>query len=163
MSSDLLVIVGYPWSALYLGGLKAVVGAMSTKNATIQPYIRPKIKNPLEDPLIKMSKDRREKELQNEANGRQMSTVSGALLHTVHDVKELEREIRELQDGIDEYQAQADLLKERKSDLLRAKAKLDEWCETFNNLIGELRYPPPKRSCGWKLVHAQVAISSMTP
>ena len=131
---------------------------MSTKNATVQPYVRPKIKDPLQDPVIAMSKARREKELKNDHNSRQMSAVSGALLHKVHDLKKAQAEIRELEDGVQEYQDQINLLHERKADIKKVAEKHVDWCATFDKMIGARRPPslcsptgsaaaPPTRPC----------------
>ena len=92
-------------------------------NSTIRPYVRPKIKDPMDDTLIRMSKERREKELKNESNARQMSVVSGSMLHKMHELNAMQKEIRILQDGVDEYQGRVDLLNDRKSDLNKMIAK----------------------------------------
>eukprot|EP00966_Prymnesium_polylepis_P284707 6577746-Prymnesium_polylepis.1 len=47
---------------------------------------RARIKDPGSDPLIAMSRARHAKELKNEDTSRQMSGVSGALLHKMHDL-----------------------------------------------------------------------------
>lgn len=119
---------------------------MASQRATVQAYARPRVKDPLSDPLIAMQRDRREKELKNEHNSREMSAVSGAMLHRIHDVKRLQQEIKELEEGVLDYQAQIDLLNERKTDLQRSLVKHREWCATFDRMIGESahprRYPP---------------------
>jgi|Transcript_31983 chromosome segregation ATPase len=109
---------------------------MSSKNSTVQPYVRPNIKDPLKDPLIAMSKARRAEELANDNNARQMSAVSGGMLHRTHDLKALHKEMREIQDSIDEYEAQMELMNKRKATILKTRAEHQNWIDTFNSLIG---------------------------
>ena len=68
--------------------------------STVQPYVKPKIKNPAEDPVIAMSRDRRAKELKNESNRRLYSNVGGVLVHKQLELKNLEHEIKALADGV---------------------------------------------------------------
>ena len=77
------------------------------------PYQRPKIKDPMDDPVIAASRDRRTKELKNENTARQVSGLSGAVLHKIHELKEIQKEIRLLEDGVEEYGNQINLFEER--------------------------------------------------
>ena len=98
------------------------------------PYAH--IKDPGLDPVIAMSRDRRKKELAQEKQANAMSGVSTTILHKNHELEKLQREIRELEEGVYEYQAQIDLLEERKSDIRKGQKDDLAWCETFNELIG---------------------------
>lgn len=108
------------------------------KNSTVQPYARPKIKDPSLDPVIAMARARNEKDLMNERNRRQMSGVSGALLHRMHDLKSVRQQIKEIEEGVQEYQDQINLLNERKKDLQKKLVKHNDFCATFDRMIGEI-------------------------
>ena len=52
-----------------------------------------------------------------------MSAVSGALLHKEMELKAVNKEVREVLDGVTEYQDQINLLEERKRDIQKIKDK----------------------------------------
>lgn len=51
-------------------------------------------------------------------------------------LKQLEKEIQALADGVHEYKAQIDLLQGEKQSLEKRIAKNQEWCDTFDSSIG---------------------------
>ena len=104
--------------------------------ASVQPYVRPKIKDPADDPVIAMARDRRAKELKKENQARMVSGLSGGVLHKQHELKQIESEIKLLEEGVQEYQDQINLLNERKNDRAKSLVKHKEWCATFDVLIG---------------------------
>ncbi|KAL1514618.1 hypothetical protein AB1Y20_003712 [Prymnesium parvum] len=126
-------------------------------HATVRPYTRPKIKDPSQDPVISMSRSRREKELKNEQTSREMSGVSGALLHRMHELRQVQQDIKELDEGVQEYQAQIDLLIERKARLQKTLAKHNDWCSTFDCMIGpfEQKYEDCKAEVKISFDHAK--------
>eukprot|EP00965_Chrysotila_dentata_P093600 3092798-Pleurochrysis_carterae.AAC.2 len=68
--------------------------------STVQPYVKPRVKNPADDPVIAMSHDRRAKELKNESQRRLCSNVSGVIVQKELRLKQLEKEIQALADGV---------------------------------------------------------------
>ena len=50
-------------------------------------------------------------------------------------MEELE-EIKELEEGVQEYQDQIDLLNEQKTDIQKSMVSDERWCATFRTLIG---------------------------
>ena len=103
---------------------------------TVQPYVKPRIKDPGLDPLIAMSRDRRKKDLAQEKQAHAMSGVSTTIQHKQLELDRLQKEIKELEEGVYEYQAQINLLDERKTDIKKGQVNDLAWCETFNKLIG---------------------------
>lgn len=98
--------------------------------------MRARIKDPGLDPVIAMTRDRRKKELQTEAQALVVSGLTGAVLHKMLELKTVERDIKELEEGVQEYQDQIDLLNERKRDIQKSQVEKAAWCETFDRLIG---------------------------
>merc|ERR1712113_142267 len=109
---------------------------MATQRRPLQPYVKPKIKNPLEDPLIAMSHDRREKELKNDKNRRMCSGVTGAIVHKELDLKRLETDLKALTNGVQEYGDQIKLLEEDKRLLMKRIATNQEWVDVYESSIG---------------------------
>lgn len=109
---------------------------------TIQPYSRPKIKDPGLDPVIAMARDRHKKGLQVESQKRSVSGLSGGVLHKQLELAALEREIKIVEEGVQEYQDQIDLQKELKHDVEKAMANDVDWCQRYEALIGpfEVKY-----------------------
>ena len=103
---------------------------------SVQPYMKPRIKDPGSDPVIAMARDRHAKGLQVEAQKRAVGGLSGGVLHKQLELSEMQREIKIIKEGIQEYQDQMDLQAERRSDLVKAKAPHIEWCSRFDVLIG---------------------------
>ena len=93
---------------------------------TIQPYSRPKIKDPGLDPVIAMARDRHKKGLQVESQKRSVSGLSGGVLHKQLELAALEREIKIVEEGVQEYQDQIDLQKELKHDVEKAMAHVSK-------------------------------------
>ena len=116
------------------------------KSATTRPYSRPKIKDPGSDPVIAMARDRRKKELAIEEQALIVSGLTGNVMHKELRLADLEKEIKAIKDGVDEYQAQVDLLRDAQKDHRKTIAKHEEWCATFERLIGpfEAKYEESK-------------------
>lgn len=121
------------------------------------PYQRPRIKDPMDDPVIAASRGRRTKELKNEDTARQVSGLSGAVLHKIHELKEIQREIKLLEEGVEEYGNQINLLEERKKDINKGMVKSQEWCARFDQLIGpfEAKYEECKAEVKVSFDHAK--------
>ena len=98
--------------------------------------VRARIKDPGDDPVIAMTRDRRIKELQNENQKLVVDGLVGATLHKMLELKQVEKEIKELADGVQEYQDQINLCNERKRDIQKGMVDSQNWCETFDKLIG---------------------------
>mmetsp|Transcript_63360 Transcript_63360/g.125272 ORF Transcript_63360/g.125272 Transcript_63360/m.125272 type:complete len:155 (-) Transcript_63360:224-688(-) len=103
---------------------------------SVQPYVKPRIKDPGSDPVISMSRDRIKKERQTESQALVVSGLTGAVVHKILELKEVEREIKILEEGVQEYQDQINLCNERKHDIQIAMRSSEAWCDTFRRLIG---------------------------
>ena len=115
--------------------------ASNKPRVPLRPYQRPAIKDPGDDPVIAMARDRREKELKIESTRRLFSGVTGSVLHKELDLKNLESEIKALTDGVQEYDDQVVLMQRQKRDYEKKILKHQEWCDVFDQLIGAA--PPP--------------------
>jgi len=103
---------------------------------SVQPYVKPRIKDPGLDPVIAMSRDRIIKERQTEAQALVVSGLTGAVLHKMLELKAVEKDIKDLEQGVQEYQDQIDLCNERKHDIEVSMRRNKDWCATFDRLIG---------------------------
>ena len=112
---------------------RVVIGAMAP---SVQPYVKPRIKDPGSDPVIAMSRARRVKELEVETQKRSVSGLSGGVLHKQLELADVMREIKILEEGVQEYQDQINLLAERKHDIEKSMVSDTSWCKTFDKLIG---------------------------
>ena len=123
----------------------------------MRPFKKPGIKAPEDDAVIAMARNRRQKELQIEHQRHIMSGASGAVLHKILELKDLEHEIKALEDGVQEYQDQVDLMEDRKSDLRKIVTREQEWCDNFNRLIGpfEAKYEESKAEVKVSYDHAK--------
>ena len=101
-----------------------------------QPYTRPRIKDPGLDPVIAMTRDRRAKELEVENQKRSVSGLSGGVLHKQLELTEMLKEIKILEEGVQEYQDRMNLLYENKHDIEKSLVQDAAWCKTFDRLIG---------------------------
>jgi len=110
--------------------------ASNKPRVPLRPYQRPAIKDPGDDPVIAMARDRREKELKIESTRRLFSGVTGSVLHKELDLKTLESEIKALADGVQEYDDQVVLMQRQKRDYEKKILKHQEWCDVFDQLIG---------------------------
>ena len=119
--------------------------------------LRARIKDPGDDPVIAMTRDRRKKELQTEAQALVVSGLTGAVLHKMLELKKVENEIKILEEGVQEYQDQIDLMEERKRDIRKAMVEKDAWCKTFDRLIGpfEAKYEECKAEVKVSFDHAK--------
>ena len=124
---------------------------------TIQPYVKPRIKDPGLDPVIAMARDRHKKGLQVESQQRQVSALSGGVLHKQLELTDIEREIKILEQGVQEYQDQINLLDEQKVDISKKIAPELTWCNTFDRLIGpfEQKYEECKAEVKVSFDHAK--------
>ena len=86
----------------------------------MQPYVRPKIKDPGLDPVIAGARMRHQKGLEVEAQKRSVAALSGGVLHKHLELTDIEREVKILEEGIQEYQDQMNLLEERRRDVEKA-------------------------------------------
>jgi chromosome segregation ATPase len=116
------------------------------------------IKDPGDDPVIAMTRDRRVKALQNESQKLVVDGLTGAVLHKMLELKAVERDIRNLEEGVQEYQDQINLANERKRDIQKSIASKKEWCETFDHLIGpfEAKYEECKAEVKVSFDYAKV-------
>jgi len=112
----------------------------------LQPYVRPNIKDPGDDPVIAMARDRHAKNLKNEATRRLYSGVTGAIVHKELELKRLETEIKELKAGVQEYGDQMDLLNKQKATLEKKVKVAQDWMDAFDGSIGpfEAKYEESK-------------------
>ena len=97
---------------------------------------RARIKDPGEDPVIAMTRQRRQRALAMESQKLVVDGLVGATLHKALDLQAIEKEIKALADGVHEYQDQINLCNERKHDIQKGMAASQAWCETFDKLIG---------------------------
>ena len=127
-------------------------------SAKTRPYRNPKTVKPEDDPVIFAQRDRRKKELQIQKQRTIMSGASGAVLHKILELKDLEHEVKALEDGVQEYQDQVDLMEDRKADLRKIIVREEAWCANFNKLIGpfEAKYEESKAEVKVSYDHAKV-------
>ena len=116
------------------------------KSATTRPYSRPKIKDPGSDPVIAMARERRRKEVEIESQKLSVAGLSGGVLHKQLELDILEKDIKQIEEGVQEYQDQVDLMEDRKADLRKIIVREEAWCANFNKLIGpfEAKYEESK-------------------
>ena len=143
------------------GGFKSTRGTDDPSrgpSASTRPYGNPRIKKPEDDPVIAMARERHRKDLQIQHQRTIMSGASGAVLHKILELKDLEHEIKALQDGVQEYQDQIDLMEDRKKDLGKIIKVEQAWCDNFNQLIGpfEAKYEESKAEVAVSYNHAKV-------
>lgn len=127
-------------------------------SAKTRPYRNPKTVKPEDDPVIFAQRDRRKKELQIQKQRTIMSGASGAVLHKMLELKDLDHEVKALADGVQEYQDQVDLMEDRKRDLRKIVVREEAWCANFNKLIGpfEAKYEESKADVKVSYDHAKV-------
>jgi hypothetical protein len=115
------------------------------------------IKDPGSDPIIAMSRDRRAKELQQEKQRREVSGLSGEVLHKQMELSSVLKEIKTLEEGVQEYQDRIDLLTERKNDIKKGQVQDRAWCATFDEMIGpfEAKYEECKAEVKVSFDHAK--------
>ena len=115
------------------------------------------IKDPGLDPVIAATRDRRRKELECASQKRSVSGISGGVLHKQLELDAMNREIKILKEGIQEYQDQIDLQNDRKNDLQKGKVSHIEWCDRFDLLIGpfEQKYEECKSEVKVSFDHAK--------
>ena len=94
------------------------------------------IKDPGLDPVIAATRDRRKKDLECAMQKRSVSGISGGVLHAQLQLSILEKEIRMLEDGVEEYQNQIDLKNKEKAHIRKQQVEDREWCATFERVIG---------------------------
>jgi hypothetical protein len=113
--------------------------------------------SPCPDPVIAMARDRHKKGLQVESQKRSVAGLSGGVLHKQLELADLEREIKILEEGVQEYQDQINLHNERKHDVEKAMVKDVDWCEKFDRLIGpfEQKYEECKAEVKVSFDHAK--------
>jgi len=116
------------------------------KSASVRPFAKPGLKRPEDDPVIQMARDRHKKGLQIEKQRHAMSGASGAVLHKILELKNLEADLKAISEGVQEYQDQVDLMNDRKQDLGKIAKVEQAWCDNFNKLIGpfEAKYEESK-------------------
>jgi len=71
-----------------------------------------------------------------DAQKRSVSGISGGVLHKQLELAILEREIKQLEEGVEEYQNQIDLCEKEKMFLRKGQVEDREWCATFDRVIG---------------------------
>ena len=77
------------------------------KSASVRPFnAKPRLKKPEDDAVIAMARDRHHKGLQIEKQRHIMSGASGAVLHKILELKQLENDIKAIEEGVKEYQDQ---------------------------------------------------------
>ena len=161
LSVSLLRRSGAPFSALFVAHPLCIV-AMSKKVPQTDPDVvaalrRRGIKDPGSDPIIAMSRDRRMKELANEDQRLQVSGLVGAVLHKDMELAALQKEIKILEEGVQEYEDQVNLLLEKKNDIQKSMVTDEKWCATFRTLIGpfEAKYEECKAEVKVSFDHAK--------
>ena len=127
-------------------------------SAKTRPYRNPKTVKPEDDPVIFAQRDRRKKELQIQKQRTIMSGASGAVLHKILELKDLEHEVKALEYGVQEYQDQVNLMEERKTDLRKIIVREEAWCANFNKLIGpfEAKYEESKAEVKYSYDRAKI-------
>ena len=115
------------------------------------------IKDPGTDPIIAMTRDRRQKELANEDQKLKVAGLVGTVLHKDLQLQDLQREIAILEEGVQEYQDQIDLLLDKKNDIQKGMVKDEAWCAKFRTLIGpfEAKYEECKAEVKVSFDHAK--------
>ena len=122
-----------------------------------QPYVKPRIKDPGSDPVIAMARERHKKGLEVESQKRSVGALSGGVLHKQLELADLERDIKIIEEGVQEYQDQINLLEERKHDIQKGLVDHHAWCKKFDVLIGpfEQKYEECKAEVKVSFDHAK--------
>ena len=94
------------------------------------------IKDPGLDPVIAMARNRQKKELEIRSQKRAVSGISGGVLHKQLELDIINKEIKMLEDGVEEYQNRIDLMEKEKAHIRKHQVEDREWCETFDRVIG---------------------------
>ena len=109
---------------------------MASGSPAKSPARRAHIKDPGLDPVIAMARLRLAKEREVDAQKLSVSALSGGVMHKHLELAALEKEIKALEEGVQEYQDQVDLFEEKKHDIEKKIAPDRTWCETFDQMIG---------------------------
>jgi len=90
---------------------------------------------------------RRVRDLEQASQKRSVSGISGGVLHKQLELGILEKEIRQLEDGVQEYQNMIDLFRHEQRVLRKNQVEDREWCSTFDRIIGpfERKYDEAQR------------------
>jgi len=110
------------------------LGSSSSANGIAVRRRNAYIKDPGLDPVIRMTRDRRKKELEQDTQKRSVAGIAGGVLHKQLQLGIIEKEIAQLQDGVQEFQNMIDLLEEQKSDIRKGQVEDREWCATFDSV-----------------------------
>ena len=115
------------------------------------------IKDPGLDPVIAMSRIRHAKEREVESQKLAVSGLSGGVLHKQLELADIEREIKMLEEGVQEYQDRIDLANEQKHDIEKRLKPMHDWCASFDTLIGpfEAKYEECKAEVKVSFDHAK--------
>lgn len=115
------------------------------------------IKDPGTDPIIAMTRNRRQKELANENQKLLVAGLVGTVLHKDLELQALMKDIATLEEGVQEYQDRIDLLEEKKLDIQKSMVRDEEWCGRFRVLIGpfEAKYEECKAEVKVSFDHAK--------
>ena len=70
------------------------------------------------------------------AQKRAVSGISGGVLHQQLELAILEKEIAQLEEGVEEYQNRIDLEQAEITHLRKQQVEDREWCATFDKVIG---------------------------
>ena len=82
------------------------------------------IKDPGLDPVIRMTRDRRKKELEQDMQKRSVAGIAGGVLHKQLQLDLLKKDISQLEEGVEEYQNMINLLEEQKADIRKGQVIL---------------------------------------
>ena len=94
------------------------------------------IKDPGLDPVIAAQRRRNAKGLEIQQQKRSVSGISGGVLHKQLELSILEKEIKQLEEGVEEYQNRIDLMEKEKAYIRKHQTEDREWCATFDRVIG---------------------------
>ena len=94
------------------------------------------IKDPGLDPVVAAQRDRVKKNLEMASQKRSVSGISGGVLHAQLELAILQKEIMQLEDGVEEDQNHINLFEAEKHHIRKNQVEDREWCETFKRVIG---------------------------
>lgn len=132
-------------------------GPQATDPDVVAALRRRGVKDPGLDPVIAMTRDRRMKELANDDQKLQVAGLVGITKRKDLQLEILEKEIKVLEEGVQEYQDQVNLMEETKVDIQKSMIEDRAWCATFMKLIGpfEAKYEECKAEVKVSFDHAK--------
>ena len=122
------------------GAVRTVVRMTSVTKPTdpdvVEALARRGIKDPGSDAVIQMTRLRQQRALDVDKQKRSVSGISGGVLHKHLRLTDIEREIKILEEGVEEYQNMIELHEKEKVFIKKMQEDDSQWCATFDRVIG---------------------------